>query len=314
MFAIKRDSVFLTFAKDAMRKSPYDVFCAQNHIHAFADLPILLFQNFKHKEAFDKWITTNAFIPEPLKTYMFDIFVSAARKHNAIRRFITRIARSRRISQTMLDLSMEPFGSASTYIDVFDNGKKYRFKISDMLNHIHSSLTHAEGFICSPVPIKNPYTGLPFSKPTMYSIYLLLNESRYAVPALFSLFVSVGFNIRRFEVQHEPMLRDHVIKAYIANMSIEKRREETLDMFDAIQVFNTLKNKNEPIIRVQSSTPEEMDQFSKWLHLYFVYLYSLNVHYSHVAHRSLVNEMTSFRKKNPMFGAAKLKRWNLRVI
>ena len=309
MFAFAtRETVFLTCVKDAILKTPYQEFCQRHSLHPMHDLPILLFQNFKSKNSFDMWVSENAFISPPMKTYMLDLFVHATRRINALRRCIARFARSKRPSQTTTDLSMEPFGAPSTRIDVFDCGKKYTFKISDLLNLIHSSLTHANEFICSPVAIKNPYTGLPFSKPTLYSIHMLLCESRYAVPPLFSLFVASDFSLRRFEVQHEPLLRDHVIKAHIVNMTAEKRREEIREMFNAVRVYHPIRNKCDPIFRIKSLKPEELDPFSKWLHLYFVHLYSLNTHYSFVAHRSLVNEMIAYRKAYPMFGALKGRR------
>jgi len=193
-------------------------------------------------------------------------------------------------------------------MNVFDQGKKYTFKVSDLLNLIHSSLTHSMEFICDPVAIKNPYTGLQFKKPTLYSIYLMLRESAYAVPPLFSLFVGVDFEIDTFEIRYESLLRDHIIKATIDNMPASKRRTEIREMMRVVGVYNPLCNRHEPIFRLKAVQPEELDQFTPWLHLYFLHLYSLNTYYAHVSFRQLIQRMLEFRHDYPFFGVVFEKR------
>jgi hypothetical protein len=67
-------------------------------------------------------------------------------------------------------------------------------------------------------------------------------------------------------------------------------------------VYNPLSNRHEPIFRVLSVQPDELDQFKPWLHLYFVHLYSLNTYYAHVAYRNLIRAMIQFRSTYPTFG------------
>jgi len=301
-----REPPLLQFVRRQLEVHPYEPFCAAHGIQSFHDFPVLMMQSLLKKgSSFETLVLANAFVPEPLKGYLFDIFVHAKRQVLVIRRAVVKWARQRRRSQTNVDLSLAPFGSPSTRMDVFDQGKKYTFKISDMLNLIHSSLTHSIEFICDPVPIRNPYTGLEFRKPTLYSIYVMLRESTYAVPPLFVLYMGVDFDIERFETQYESLLRDYVIKANIENLTPAKRREEIRQMMGVVGVFNPLSNRHEPIFRVLCVRPDELDQFKPWLHLYFVHLYSLNTYYAHVAFRNLIRAMLHFRQENPTFGYAK---------
>ena len=301
----------VAFLEDALRKTPYDVFCATHHLHPFHDLPTLLLKSIKKGASFDKVVMANEFVPEPLKGYLFGIYVSSQHRVTVLRRAIIAWVRRRRPSQTTFDLSLSPFGPPRTRMDVFDQGMKYTFKISDLLNIIHSSLTHAIEFICDPVPIKNPYTGLEFGKPTLYSIYAMLRESTYAVPPLFAFFVEVDFDMEKFETQYESVLRDFVIKATIENMTPAKRREEIRQMMAVVGVYNPLSNRHEPIFRLRSVLPDELDRFKPWLHLYFVHLYSLNTYYAHVAFRNLIRDMLKYRAANPAFGYLKKTRLNL---
>jgi len=301
----QRDPPFLTLLYHAVQKRPYEAFCEANGIYPIHNLPVIL---LRMNRPFDDLVTKNAFISPLLKGYMLDVYLDAKRAMLCLRRTVVRHARRRRRSQTTMDLSMCPFGSPSTRMDVFDKGKKYTFKVSDVLNLIHSSLTHSIEFICDPVAIKNPYTGLEFSNATLYSIYLMLRESAYAVPPLFVLFMGVNFNLDKFEAQYDNLLRDEIIKAHIENLSVSKRREEIRGMLAAVGVFNAITNRVEPIFRSVTVKPEELDQFKKWLHLYFLHLYSLNTYYSHIAFRALVKNMLRFRKENPTFGFVKAKR------
>jgi hypothetical protein len=296
---------FITFVRKKLEKNPYETFCLNNEIQAFDNLPMLLLKTRKKGALFDDVVTHNMFLPDVLKGYLFDTYVAAKRQCSVLRQVIVTHARRRRKSQTSMDLSLAPFGPPSTRMDVFDGGKKYTFKTSDMLNLIQSSLTHSLEFICDPVPIKNPYTGLVFGKPTLYSIYLLLKESRYVMPPLFLLYMEVDFELKLFEVKYESVLRDIVIKSHIDNMSVKRRRDEIRDMMTVVTVYNEMTHRCEPIFRLKSVKPEEYDQFTKWLHLYFLHLYSLNTYYGHVSFRKLIREMLTFRAQNPMFGCLK---------
>jgi len=306
MTFLERDSPFICCVRHELIKNPYDTFCRANNIQSFHDFPVLMMQAFNNKQSsFDTLVLANNFVSEPLKGYLFDIFVHAKHRLLVLTRAVVKRVRQRRRSQTTMDLSLAPFGPPSTRVDVFDSGKKYTFKISDLLNIIHSSLTHSIEFICDPVAIKNPYTGLEFSKPTMYSMYLMLRESTYAVPPLFTLFVGVDFDLERFETQYETILRDCIIKATVNNLTPAKRRDEIREMMSVVGVYNPSSNRQEQIFHLISVRPEELDQFKPWLHLYFLHLYSLNTYYAHVSFRRLVRAMVQFRTTNPTFGYIK---------
>ena len=302
----QRDVPFVCFLKRA--GDSYESFCKENDIYPIHNLPLITLAPIKNSSQFNSLVTENGFFSIPLKVYLCRVYASAMKQLGLVRRLVVGAARRKRRSQTSLDLSLCPFGARSTQMDVFDGGKKYTFKVSDLLNLIHSSLTHAVELICDPVAIKNPYTGLKFTKPTLYSIYLMLRESTYAVPPLFALFVGVDFNLDKFEVQYESLLRDEIIKAFVENLSCEKRRDEIRKMMSSVGIFSETTNQIEPIFKRIHVRPNELDQFKKWLHLYFLHLYSLNTYYSHIAFRALVKQMLQFRKENPMFGHKKGKR------
>jgi hypothetical protein len=293
------------FFKHALKNRPYEAYCAANGLYGIPDLPFLLFES-NNGPSFENRIINNMFVAAPIKTYVLATYVDSKKYWWTLRRAVVRYARRRRRSQTSMDLSLDPFGAAVTRMEVFDNGKKYTFKVSDLLNLIHGSLTMANEFICEPVPIKNPYTGLQFGKPTLYSIYLMLRESPYGVPPLFILFLNLDFDLKIFSIKYETILRDHVIKSYVADLTPSARRTEIRTMFSVVGLFNPFSKRCEPIFHICGEVfSEELDQFTPWLHLYFLHLYSLNTYYAHVSFRKLVKKMLRFREENPTFGMLK---------
>jgi len=297
------------FFKHAIKNRPFNTFCASNNVFGIPDLPFLLFESNNIGPSFENKLTNNVFVPPQIKTYVLAAYVESKKQWWTIRRAVVRYARRRRRSQTSTDLSLEPFGALSTQMDVFDQGKKYTFKISDLLNLIHNSLTRVTEFICcEPVAIKNPYTGLEFGKPTLYSIYLMLRESSYSVPPLFGFFLEMDFDLKNFSIKYETILRDYAIKSYVDNLTLSNRRTEIRNMFSVVGLFNPFSNKCEPIFRICVAFSEELDQFTPWLHLYFLHLYSLNTYYAHISFRKLVKKMLRFREENPTFGMIKGKK------
>jgi len=304
--AVPTVNLFSEFIAYTLKKRPYDLFCQQENLQAFHDLPTMLLSQFRGRISKDcaKCIEQNIFVPEPLKKYLLGIYVRASRLFVVLRFTIGRCVRRRRQVQTEQDLSLSPFAHPSTYFDLFDRGKRYRFKFSDMLNHIHSSLTHSIEYITDPVHIKNPYTGLVFSEENLYAIYLHLKESRYTIPPLFLHFMETDFNLEKFSVKYECLLRDIIIRASIENMSTKKRRLEIRNMLGAIRVYHPLHNRCEKIFRnLDGISCSELDQFKDWLHLYFLHLCSLNTYYAHVSLETLMKEMLEFTRTHPKFGA-----------
>ena len=298
-------NIFISFLKYSLAQTPYDAFCKANGLHAFDDLPSMLFSQFRGNRCsdFSKWIEHNIFVPDPLKTYLETVYVRASRLFTVLRYSVGRGVRRRRPVQTELDLSLQPFGHPSTWFELFDSGKRYRFKFSDILNIITSSLTHSMEFISDPVPIRNPYTGLMFSDANLYAIYLQVRDSKYAVPSLFVQFMGMDFDLHKFGIKYECILRDLIIEANIENMSPKKRRLEIRNMLTSVRVYHPLKNRSEPIFRRLDEIPcSELDQFKKWLLLYFIHLYSLNTYYAHISMDTLLKEMLAFRNNHPKFG------------
>ena len=62
---------------------------------------------------------------------------------------------------------------------LFHNNSKYLFLINDLIKIINSSLTNSYMFFSQPLPSKNPYNNLPFTKSNLYNIYLFLKFKIY---------------------------------------------------------------------------------------------------------------------------------------
>lgn len=149
-------------------------------------------------------LSTNMFL-KPLSSLLIRIFYYTKMLHLRRRKCINRWRKKRMISCNTLDLSFSPF--TTTCIELVIQSKKYTFQSNELYRLIVSSLLHAHDFIITPLPIKNPYTGIPFSHDCLYLIYLQIPWN-----PLFYYYAKVNFSLPQLVLQYEGLLVTHLIE------------------------------------------------------------------------------------------------------
>jgi len=159
---------------------------------------------------------------------------------------------------------------------------------------IETALTNYDEFMFStPLPIKNPYTGIKFNKNLLYLIFLKLKQ----VPILFRFFMKCEFNLNEFLINYEGLLRGYAIEKSIKTMDDETTKETILSMIKNVVVYNFTTGFQEPIIDISEITVDVLTL--KPLLIYYYYdLYSLNPYQKYQYHKKLVKALIQLRKNS----------------
>ena len=287
------------FMNAALRRFDYERYCRERSLHPAA-CPILGDSLVKilalaHKNIF----------AAPYFHFILSALYIAARAKYAIARLVVGRLRRRLPVHTALDLSLEPLASAPPEhkVHIYADRKKYSFRINDLLSLIHTALTHDMDFISAPLPIKNPYTGIPFRPETLYLVYLRVRESRFAMPHLFENFIKVNQSVRHFGLQNECALREVILKSNVKNFTPKMVQREVRQLFQEMRIFEPKTGGYRPVIAKHELIPvHALDQFKPWLYAYYIHMYSFNPYLRQTAQKSLVKAMIVFLAENPLFG------------
>jgi hypothetical protein len=175
--------------------------------------------------------------------------------------------------------------------DLIDTNK-YIFRYSDMYNIIQSSITNANEYMMSvPLHIKNPYTGIPFSKMILYKLFMIMKR----VPPLFMYYMECEFNPDTFLVKYEGILRTYTIKKTIKEYNNKSVIVIIKDMLIKTTLYNICTGKNEPIV-LAKDIKGDLLTLKPLLYYYYNYLFSLNPYERHVDHKKLVSFLIKLRK------------------
>lgn len=216
--------------------------------------------------------TNNIFLHAEFKNWVQTLYGKCKHLYLCIKRCILRYVYRRRKSCNACDLSYTPFteSPASLCIPVMDNGKKYTFLYSELYNIIENSLANSDSYmIANPLPIKNPYTGIAFSKETLYFLYLNLKH----LPLLFRHFVKTNFDTQLFLLENESILRQHQIHKKVRDIPKSLLRIEMQDMIIEMCFYLSVTfNVETHIIKMTQNEKDCRDMLTH----YYNYMYSLN--------------------------------------
>jgi hypothetical protein len=288
------------FMAAALRRFDYASYCRARGLHPCSyPLPggtLLSILKFTYDNAF----------AAPYFAFILDAVYIAARAKYAIARLVVARLRRKMPEHTTADFSLEPLAQAPAHhlIHLYADRKKYTFRISDLLSVIHTALTHSMDFISSPLPIKNPYTGVALRPETLYIVYAWVHESRFFMPHLFENFIKAKQSMRHFTVQNECALREVILSSHIKNMPPKMVHHEVRQLFEEVRIFDTKIGGYRPIIPKHDLLPAScLAHFKPWLYAYFVNLYSFNPYLRQTAQKNLIKAMLVFVAENPTFGS-----------
>ena len=247
---------------------------------------------------------------EILQGVMENIFFSNAQKEEFINSFCRvqyiyhAFAKFGRICKIKLsstkneeDLFMTPINKmAKDVILIYQNGANYLFVAKDLINIINKSLSNNVNYFCEALQVKNPYTNLPFSKAILCNIYFFIKRIGIPTPILFHLYFVSGFDINKFTIDNEGLLRDTYIYNYVHNTPASFLYNT------AVIMIYLNKHARKWIVSEDVNKEEFVKIMQPYLYLHELSKYSLNNDKKHISGFELNSKLKRFYEFNPLFG------------
>lgn len=202
-------------------------------------------------------------------------------------------------------------------IRLYHNRNQYLFKIEDLLKMIYTCLTNTHHFFIEPIVIKNPYNNMPFEKYILYNIYFYLKYKASILTIkmdhidLFIKFANCNFNMTKFVIDYEHILREFAIKNYLNNTSALQLKQDIKIMLSNFNYNRVMMRQ----IRVDKDFPtEELIHIMKpYLYLHLKQNYSLIETIRIECKHRLAVKLTQFQSFNPHFGR-KIIRFQTQIV
>jgi hypothetical protein len=238
---------------------------------------------------------SNMFLNENDKEKILDIFFKVQKVYHAFSIF-ARIYRFKKSGlQINHDLYLNPI-TTQKCITILQNGKKYMFTATDLINIINTALSNAPHFFVEPLIAKNPYNNIPFDKSTLYNIYFFLRKTDYKMPILIEKYFLANFDISMFYFENEAIIRDIAIKDFVFKSDAKILYPSVINMI--------YKYDKKNILTISEDFPKDklVDIMRPYLHLYYNTKYSFMFNKKENAYAELVYKFKYFIKYNPKFG------------
>jgi len=184
-------------------------------------------------------------------------------------------------------------------ICIYHSNTRYLFIINDLIRIINTSLTNSPMFFIEPLPSKNPYNNLPFTKSNLYNIYFFIRFNTSIYDDLFFKFFNCNFDLSLFYDKYEYLLREYSIHNFIKNLSITDFVKEIKIM---LSEYNYVNKKNKIEIDKDFSKNKLIQIMKPYFTLYLQSNYSLITIIKLKSRINLNNKLKKFQKFNPLFG------------
>jgi hypothetical protein len=181
---------------------------------------------------------------------------------------------------------------------IYHFNSRYLFNINDLLKIITTSITNSYMFFSQPLPSKNPYNNLPFTKSNLYNMYFFLKFKTNIYNDLFVKFFHCDFNLTTFYHNYEYLLRQYILDNFIKNSTEDVLIQEIKKM---ITLFNKKTTKK---ILINDEFPKKrlIKIMKPYLMLYLQSYYSFIPIVKNNAIVLLNSKLKKFQKFNPKFG------------
>jgi hypothetical protein len=182
---------------------------------------------------------------------------------------------------------------------IYHINSRYLFNINDLLKIINVSLINNYMFFAEPLPSKNPYNNLPFTKSNLYNIYIFIKHNTNIYDDLFFKFFKCDFNLSIFYNNYEYLLREYSIKNFIKNCTEKEIVNKIKEM-----ISNYNNNYKSNTINIHDEFPKNklIKIMKPYLLLYLNSCYSLIPIIKKNSNFDLKNKLRNFQKFNPQFG------------
>ena len=230
--------------------------------------------------------------------FIQDLFYKSQKTYRAFSKLARLFLMKRATLQVNHDMYMMPIdlNNKNTMI-IFQNGAKYAFKLSDLINILNSALSNSPDFFADPIFPRNPYTNIEFEVGALYEMYDRIKKSDYKMPVLINAFFCASFDLDKFEYDNEAAIRDVFLSDYVKNSTNETLFHEIKTMIRIYDKTKRIKiDKDFPVDRLVSI-------MRPYLHLHYINQYSL---YETTKRNDICTElnkkMRRFIEFSPKFG------------
>lgn len=246
-------------------------------------------------------VCTNVFIGEELRERFLTLFNRSQKVYFAFNRlaYLYKCKKSKLGCNS--DMYLNPISeNNANVLSVIHENTKYLFTLSDLKKIINQSLLNHDELYSDPLPIKNPYNNLPFSKSNLYKIYFFIKNSSHLMPTPFEFYFQCDFSLKQLLNNYEPYLRNMSIKACSKNQDSYANHIEYIQ--NMVENYNLLHIDNQ--IKLDDEFPEHdlLNTFRLYIPYYLKSIFSLSISEKN-EYKFLINAMLyNFQKKNSNFG------------
>ena len=245
----------------------------------------------------------NMFIPEKDKEEILQVFQQSQRTYHGF----SKLAQIYKIKTTKTTISTDLYLNEISKehrnaICIYANATNYWFMIGDLCNHILAALTNSPYYFADPIPIKNPYTNIPFTNAQLYTIYFKVRASTFLMPALFHQFFLCGFDLSQFRLENESDIRESFIRRHIHTL-------EEPELYSEIRIMLFHHRRRNKRIHPSIPKPEFIKIMRPYLYLYIVSKFHIRgLEKVTLAADVLYDKLDELFDCNPQFGRMYLTR------
>ena len=267
------------------------------------EINIIMHDFIIEKYTFLNSIFENIFYNDANKDLFLNEFSKIQKVYFALSKF-ARICKYKKATVKInTDLYMNDLDETMKNVFVlYEDGAKFFFSTSDLVNIFNSSLSHTYSFFSEPLKPKNPYTNLPFHKSTLYNIYFFMKRCAFVMPQLFEKYFICNFDIKLFKIENECLIREFSIKRYIYSSNYDTLYDNVIIMIEDLKKRN---RKYKHFMNIDDEFPQHklVDIMRPYLHLYYLSKYYVTG--TEKKNNSMLELMTKFDlfvRYNPQFG------------
>jgi len=253
--------------------------------------------SIKTKFNYLKTIIDNVFLNNETKEEFLNLFSKSQRNYWIIKKCIQKHKWRKTAFQIKSDLILNSISETQhNVITILQNNKKYLFTVMDLKNIIECALCNSPYMFSEPTPPKNPYNNLPFDKSILYTIYFFMKHGHFVLSTLFHNFFLCDFNLTKFKMENEVIIRKKYIQQFIKN------REITELYFDGIRMLKSSKFTKK--LRIAYDFPKKtfVSIMLPYLKIYYCCIYSLDLCERNNSACELNMQLNRFYNYNPQFG------------
>ena len=284
---IKDSLIFFKDCKEPIIQVIFDIFLQNKY-------------SIQKKFGFYQTINNNIFLSSNVKNEFNKLFFHIQKTYHTLNKFVFLYKYNKTKLVVDMDMCLNKINiNDKNIICIFQNNGKYLFHVLDLIKIFHNYLTNSDTLFSNPIPLKNPYNNLPFTKSNLYNIYFFIKYKTDFYSDLYFKFFLSNFNLTLFYEKYEYILREYSIENYVKNTSTNLLYLDTLSM---IRKFNL--NTTNYKIHIDKDFPREklVKIMKPYLLLYITNLYSLVKVNKDQAYFKMHIKLMEFSKYNPNFG------------